>query len=252
MYIRTFKISIASLIALLSATAMAAGAKNPSPAPSSDQLPFLSCGANGCSESSLSDLAGNAGTTAADPVPVAFAHPPGQRYIWRGVVRDSLANCANIRLMSPQPDLDNPFDWPMVKEIPVPLGSTDVSLQASFESVLAIQDAVKYDQSGGNAGLLQIRRSSGDPWQDVDLAYGYVVSATHEAPPIMYGTGHYRGIVSLAGLPVGPSHHADAGTVPNIIDVRLGVYPRYTQVPGTSSYTVKMNQVCKGRIEVTF
>lgn len=204
-----------------------------------ESLPEFRCDQFNCVQVSAASNANQPGVMpqAISPNPVIAAPPPGQRLEWGGLAGG--AQCVNVRTMNPQPTYADPYEYIHVTEIPVPLGSTHAALVASFESAMAGAPG----GSGGNVGMLQIRRTGSSTWENVDVAYGFTIAGASGTPPILYGTGHYEGIRNLAQL-AGPGQ----GSTPDAIDVRLGVFAAYT--PAFS--TILNNQACKGHLVVTF
>jgi len=166
-------------------------------------------------------------------VPVIAAPPAGQRLLWHAV---NYPMCQNVRIMNPQPTFDDPYEYVLATDVPVPLGSTHASLASSFEVKLAGGPA----GAGSDVGKLEIKRSSAVDWNTVHIAYAYTLQGS-ATPAILYGTPNFTGLVNLADLP-------DGSGVPVSIDVRMAVYPVYT----SSFTTPTSNWVCQGKLEVTF
>lgn len=203
-----------------------------------ESLPQFNCDRFNCVQVDASANTPDQGVTpqAISQVPVTAAPPPGQRLVWGGLGHNS---CVSIRDLPTQPTFANPYELIKITEIPVPLGSTHAGLAASFEGVLAGQPG----GSAGDAGLLQIKRTSSNTWENADFAYAFTAPGFASSAPILYGTGHYNGLMNLAQLA-----GSGQGSIPDSIDVRLAVFPQYTP----SYSTVLTNQACKGRLEVTF
>ncbi|MEJ5207468.1 hypothetical protein [Denitratimonas sp. CY0512] len=171
---------------------------------------------------------------AADPTPVAVAPPSGQRYLWQGA---GYPACQSFLDMDPQPTLASPYPYIAGNDVPVPLGSTHVSLLGSFQSNLARGPS----GNAANIGMLQIRRSGG-VWHNVSLSYAYTIIG-HNPAQSLFNRATYDGLVNLAELPGGTG-------IPDMVDVRLAAFPLYTN-PSASS-DVLINAVCWGTLQVTF
>lgn len=200
----------------------------------SDQLPEIQCTATQCSLNyNVSQRTAPAGVLAADPAPVVVAPPAGQRYFWEGA---GYPACQSLVSMNPQPTVSSPYDYIYANAVPVPLGSTHASLLASLQVNLARGDT----GNAGTVGMLQIRRSGGT-WFNVSNSYAYTIRGS-TPPQSLYNRATYDGLVDLASLPGG-------STVPDLVDVRLAVFPVYTNPPATD---VALNAVCWGNLLVTF
>lgn len=196
-----------------------------------DQLPEIQCSATRCSLDY--SLAQRVAPQAADPTPVVVAPPAGQRYFWQGA---GYPTCQSLIPMSPQPTISAPYEYIYANAVPVPLGSTHAALLASLQVNLGRGDT-------GNAatiGLLQIRRSGGT-WYNVAASYAFSVHGASPAQSLL-NRATYDGLVDLANLPGGSA-------VPDLVDVRLGVFPLYTNAPAND---VAWNSVCWGHLQVTF
>lgn len=203
--------------------------------PSRDQFPDIQCTTTSCSlvygSAGAAGPRGNAIT--ANPNPVVVAPPAGQRYLWQGA---GYPACQDIKAMSPQPTMATPYEYIAAAAIPVPLGSTHASLLGNFQVNLA-RGATG---NAANIGMLQIRRSGGT-WANVSNSYAYTIHGT-TPPQSLYNMATYHGLVGLADLPGGT-------TVPDLIDVRLAVWPLYTNLPAND---LVLNKVCSGQLQVAF
>lgn len=201
---------------------------------SQGQLPEIQCTATQCNLNyTVTQSPASAGVLAADPTPVVAAPPAGQRYYWHGA---GYPACQSLVTMSPQPTISAPYDYIYANAVPVPLGSTHAALLASLQVNLgrgATGDAA-------TVGMLQIRRSGGT-WYNVSVSYAYTIRGS-SPPSSLYNRATYDGLVDLASLPGG-------STVPDLVDVRLGVFPFYTNTPASD---VAWNSVCWGNLAVTF
>lgn len=198
---------------------------------SSDQLPEIQCDGARCNL--IYGASQRVAPQAANPTPVVVAPPAGQRYFWHGA---GYPACQSFIPMSPQPTMAAPYEYIHAKEIPVPLGSTHAALLSSFQVNLG-------RGSTGNAavvGMLQMRRSGG-AWLDVSLSYAFSVHGA-SPPQSLFNRATFDGLVDLASLPGG-------STVPDLVDVRMAVFPVYTSPPAND---VSWSSVCWGNLQVTF
>lgn len=230
-------IRLAATIAIAVGASSALAGKPGIELPGRDQLPDIQCTRTSCSivYGSAGTLAPGAGNTinAPDPNPVVIAPPAGQRYLWQGA---GFPTCQNILAMDPQPTMALPYEYITATSVPVPLGSTHASLLGNFQVNLARGAS----GNAANFGMLQIRRSGGT-WINVNNSYAYTVQGS-TPPQSLYNTATYQGQVSLAELP-------DGTAVPDLVDVRLAVFPLYTSAPATD---VTLNKVCWGQLQVAF
>jgi len=204
--------------------------------PGRDQLPEIQCTTTSCtlvygSTGVAGPGAGN--TITANPNPVVVAPPAGQRYLWQGA---GYPACQNIIVMNPQPTMSSPYEYVAASAIPVPLGSTHASLLGSLQTNLARGET----GNAADVGMLQIRRSGGT-WFNVSISYAYTIRGS-TPPQSLYNTATYNGLVSLADLPGGT-------TVPDLVDVRLAVFPVYTNPPVND---LVLNSVCWGDLQLAF
>lgn len=222
------QLSVLGSLAMLADVAMAQRSLVPA---NDSEFPDIQCSTTRCSLNY--DTHQRAAPLAADPTPVVVAPPAGQRYLWQGA---GYPACQSILAMAPQPTLNSPYPYIAANEVPVPLGSTHASLLGSFQSNLA-RGATG---NAANVGMLQIRRSGGT-WYNVSISYAYTIIG-HNPPQSLFNRATYDGLVNLADLPGGTG-------VPDMVDVRLAVFPLYTHTPATD---VALNAVCWGTLQVAF
>ena len=206
--------------------------------PSSGELPQIQCDRFDCTlvPPSPNDFDPGAGLESPNPFPVTAAPPGGQRLFWT-------ASCQNILTMSPQPTFAQPFEYIKAENVAVPLGSTHASLLASGRFSLGGTP----NNSGGDVGFLQIKRSSMSTWENVQVAYAYTIpGGITGSPPILYGIGTFHGVENLSKLQ-GTVPGDSTGDVPLAIDVRFALSPQKA-----GAFQFLTNSVCDGRLELTF
>lgn len=200
----------------------------------SSQLPEIQCAKTACTfvqsqnRTRRSRFAPLATPAVANSTPIAVGPPAGQRYIWQGA---GYPSCQDISTATGA----NPYTYMSGTQIPVPLGSTHISLLATMQANLAGGPV----GAAGDVGMLQVKPSSGTAWTTVSAGYALTVYGS-SAPQNLYGIGTYHALVDLASL--------NSGTVPSEIDVRVIAFPLYT-----SGFTnVPDNNVCWGQMELSF
>src|SRR5699024_9178990 len=102
----------------------------------------------------MSPLAANS----SNPSSFEAAPPGGQRLAWKAAGNP---NCQSIKAATPTPTVANPYTYIKVTDIPVPSGSTHITLGALF--VMSLSGG----PSGALAeiGFLQVRPHNSSTWQ---------------------------------------------------------------------------------------
>lgn len=206
-------------------------------------LPEVVCGPTSCSLAS--DLPATKSSsrytrglkTQAISVPAVAAHPPGQRLRW---VTPTSPFCQDLGIGTPPVNsynFNSPYSYLEADAIPVPLGSTDMSVLGSMTVNLWIAPA----GSAGTYGILQVARAGTGQWLNLDTGYTLTAMGDPGDQRSMWGKGSYQGLVNLADLPGGSG-------VPTAVDVRLGTLNVITNLVSQ----VFKNQVCNGILDVTF
>lgn len=242
------KVNSSKLVRVTVAVTLAAGscvalAANRPVALQSNQLPEIQCSTTQCKlvprtapRFRAYNLTASPMATppaAPDPTPAVVGPPAGQRYMWWGPDAQSGA-CQEIKGVTPS----NPYTYIGTTNLPVPLGSTHISLLATVEANLSGGPI----GAAGDVGILEAKRSSSSNWYVVNAGFIYTVPGVTN-PQSLFNVGTLHGLVSLADLP-------DPGTtpVPDMIDVRVIVYPIY--VGGFTN--VVYNEVCFGQLQLSF
>ncbi|HET7931038.1 MAG TPA: hypothetical protein VFL63_06585 [Rhodanobacteraceae bacterium] len=164
----------------------------------------------------------------ASPTPVEVAPPAGQRFLWQGAAYPA---CQSVASASP----GSPYTYINATSIPVPLGSTHISLHADFEGYLTGGPA----GAGAIVGELEVKPSSGSTWTVVQAGYAYTQYGS-DNPQNLFGMASYQGLVNLADL--------NGGSVPSEIDVRVITFPLFT-----AGFTnVGAASVCWGNLQLSF
>ncbi len=240
MFRQTTILSLALLLAAYAGSATATDAK-----PSS-QLPLIECSKVHCemvqpAVDVKAMLGQNRDAKAATPdtTPILMAPPAAQRLVWRGAGYPEA--CQDIAAITPTPTGANPYEYMKGVDIPIPLGTTHVTLFATASANLSGGPS----GAAGDVGFLQIKRSSSTTWQQADNAYIYTIVG-QASPQAVYGSRTYHSVISLADLPDGSL--TQVGEIPETIDVRFVVFPLYTG--GFSN--VVYNRVCFGHMQLAF
>lgn len=196
-----------------------------------EQLPELKCDFTTCRLNYETARSG-AGFSpqVASPLPDVIAPPAGQRMLWRGA---GFPTCQSIIGYSPS----SPYSYMSSIAVDVPLGSSHVSLLATYESAISGSSASGAGM-GASGGMLQVRRTGGT-WYNASTGYAYTVQggaiASNHMNPVAF-----MGLVDLTTLPGGSG-------VPTSIEVRMATFP---VTAGDFSYA--LNSVCKGQLQLTF
>jgi hypothetical protein len=170
-----------------------------------------------------------------DPTPVTVGPPAGQRYLWQGA---GYPACQSLAAIPTQPTYANPYVYISAPQIVVPLGSTHVSVIATYQVNLGGGPA----GAAANFGLIQMKRSSSSTWENMAYGYAFTTVGTPSAFSL-YNTATFHTLVNLADLD-------PAGLVPSEIDVRVVTYPIFSADSGYSS--VAFDAVCLGQLQLSF
>lgn len=228
---RLFTTAAFTLLAV--GTAMAGNPSIERPGVKVEQLPELLCDRADCALKSVgTSTQAIAAPAAPSPLPFNVGPPAGQRFGWRGA---GYPACQTMNIL-PAPSAGSPYEYMRADLIPVPLGSTHVTLLSTIQANISGGPT----GSAGVVGLFQMRRSGTTPWVTVDASYVYTVRGNAE-PTSLYGTASYQAFESLAALPNGSG-------LPDAIDVRLGTFSIFT-----ATFTdIVYNAVCYGKMDVIF
>lgn len=205
-------------------------------------VPNIECDRTHCFESTQVFTNPNRPEASAPLAPVVVGPPAGQRYQFK----PPSASCELVDLSA---NVANPQVYFVTEPIPVPLGSTHVTLSSTMESNLA---GTGFEAIATMFGRLEIRRApsaslpGGGSWVIAD--YGYVLTRTGSTSyTSRYGKATYVGLEDLALLP-------PIGQVPSMIEVRTRVNS-YTSGGYVFSYgptEPPSPGICKGKLQVTF
>ncbi|HET7663220.1 MAG TPA: hypothetical protein VFK31_06225 [Rhodanobacteraceae bacterium] len=233
-----YRVPIISAFALAAASCAAFAASGPTVI-HGNQLPDLHCTTTRCTfvqpqtphrgiySRAMQPMAAPLAAPLTDPV--VIAPPAGQRLLYQGA---QYPDCQDISAVSSS----NPYEYIKGTSIMVPLGTTHTSLLATFQSNLSGGPA----GAGADVAMLQVKRSSGSTWFMAAASYAYTMYGS-TSPQNLFNTATYQALVDLASLP-------DGTGVPSEIDVRLIVFPLYT-----NGFTnVVENSVCWGQLQLTF
>lgn len=235
--VKTLKIIGTTFAMTLSASAFSAAATGSPQLGNYAQLPEIRCSGTHCSivqptarNRRMHALAVAPMDAPATPstTPVAVGPPAGQRFMWQGAGYPACQSLAGASMSSP-------YTYINATQVPVPLGSTHISL---FATLLA-------NISGGPTGAagdfvtLQVKPSASSTWTYVDTGYAASIYGSTVAQNL-YNSGTFHGLVDLASL--------NGGTVPSEIDIRVQTFPLY--VGGFNN--VAVNAVCGGQLQLSF
>lgn len=206
------------------------------------QLPQLHCTKTQCSlvptTTALSGMrwrgtASPSFTTMATPAapntaPIDVGPPAAQRFMFEGAGSGACQDLSSATGASP-------YEYMGGEDIPVPLGSTHITLLARFQSILSGGTS----GAGSIIGQLEVKRDSGSTWMNVDANFAFTVAAVTNGESLS-GISTYGGLVDLSTLP-------DGTGIPSAIDLRLIVYPL-----GVGGFTFGYQQVCRGFLQMSF
>ena len=202
---------------------------------SSGQTPEIICTLTECHIASSSEVRNMLISTPSglNVNPTVIAPPAGQRLQW------DEPGCADLISYT---SLSNAYEFVSAPNIPVPLGTTHISLEAVTQGYISgtIGNG-NTSATGGSFGRLQISRHGANNWINVATGYSRHAFADTKGYPT-YGIGKYIGLVDLANLP--PIN--DVGTIPSAIDVRIMAHTNTS-----SDFVVNQSFVCKGQLIVT-
>lgn len=197
----------------------------------SDQIPELNCDRFSCTYAQAGTRTNDIQPFAANPLPVGAGPSAGQRLLWRGA---GYPSCQNI---SGSTYPNNLYSYIQALTIPVPLGSTHATLNATIETSLRGGP----NGSGAIGGILQIKRSSQpeSAWENAASSYAHSIAGSNPTVSL-FSNASYFALEDLALLAGGTG-------VPSEIDVRMTVFPL-----SFGTFTLQTSQVCNGQLLVEF